>query len=673
MSLSMFESLAHMPREQKALKRFWFERYHRQAEVPVRMSPSGQPEGGFGMWDASVHAGRLMNRAVTDPDLARQLHETRDVPQSSLHPVTAAYRERRQTLQDERKISCGADRERLDLLMMAERKAYDHWAAQEHFRFGSNDVTTRSLDKTEREKDAAFLALYSYDRKHSHPLTDPNRNMEKDPPDLAERRAWMVQRENLEKGPARRLDHSNEKEMQGLGLVPAGWLDAEHAKEAQRKAPRHSGMFAPHRIERDIDRRRNIDKLMGRERPAPVAPLQKAMEAAVAPRASNRPAKLELTPREALVQHSLRQNNQASELVASARVGTTAVALPRDNRALAQAVRQRREQTKAQAPETVAKPSLGQTTHAVRMARQTPERQHAVRVAERMSQRHEKTGKTEQAHLLNPVQVERERALRQRLPRPTKPAREAAQQKLPAPNSPGFLNAVRQRASAFSQAMGEKWEQSFGRAKAHIKHLDNRLNRAINKVDRKFEKSMARLEERMPWGGPARLARQQKERAAATTQRQATKPHARPPRANPTPSPVLAQASTAARAPSTLKPPTVARPDRTPGPSKPAVARTGPRPNPNPSLGAVAPGRSRVMEIQVPSRAEVARPQAKAPMVKPVPTMPQQVNAQGRGSVGSQAPTPVQGPRPNPTAKGQKLPRPVPRTPTLDRSMSFSR
>lgn len=629
---SLFDLPDYLPAERNEARHFWYTRYHHHAENPVRMSPTGQPEGGFGMWDASVHARKLMAQSLTDKSLAVDLRDFAEAPESSLHPVSAAYLQRRQGLERERQLSCGADKERLDLLLRAEARAYQNWTAQEHFQSTPcNPAAGRTLERTEREKDQAFTALFDYDRRHGHPLTDPNRNLAKDPPDVSERRAWLVDRENLAKGTARRFDRDNEAELQGLGMQPQAWMDAQAQKEFARIAPRHSGKVVPTSLEQEVARRQKFDQATQTHRnprgaavgkrqafgapgtlgPAPTAKV-------VAPvKASNRPPRM--GTQQELLDTAARSNRQGSELVRDTRTSQDAVALPMDTRALPELLQERRAAAVASAPAQTRRPSLGQTVASV-----TPERAHAEKVAQRFGERHAQSGRIDHAKLADPARMERTLALRKQAPKPTPQARQIANRPVRGePGTPSFLQAIQARASAFTQAMGQKWDRSLQEAKAHMKAWDKRLDKAIHKADRAFESKMAKLEEHLPWGGATRQERVQQEQAAASARRAELKPRAMPPTVDPAP--------TAERA-------------AVPQQAKIKRVNNGPLPNPNAAFMPQGPQRSLLMDINVPS----AQTQARAP--QPGVTVSRE-QVPSPGSPTPNRPPRMGGPLPNPNAQ----------------------
>lgn len=263
--MSLFNVPGYTQKERQSVRDFWFERYHEQAENPVKMSPSGQLEGGYGLWDASQYAKQVLRQAATDDRLAEDLFLLKDVPEAFDHPVTAAYRQRKTDMEKERTDSCGADRDRLDLMMKAENKAYNDWVTKEHFQHQPQNKpgVWHALENAREDKDRAFSDLYEYDKRHKHPLTDPERDLAKEPPHLVERRAWMWDRNSIEKGyirDTRRLDPDNEQELGGLGMMPARWMTEEQRQELERAEPKVSGQFTPSRIANAVKERQDAEQ-----------------------------------------------------------------------------------------------------------------------------------------------------------------------------------------------------------------------------------------------------------------------------------------------------------------------------------------------------------------------------------------------------------------------------
>lgn len=260
--------------ERKLLSDFWAVRYHNQSLAPVTMSvadDNGQirNEGGYGSWDADSFSKYVTQVSKQSQKLQGILLDTRENPESPNHPVTKIFLERQEALKKERTNSISADRERLDLQLRSEKASWQSWAAQEKNNIfpGAFD---RDVKKYDREKNAAFGELYQYDKSFNHPLTDPDRNLQKDPPTFGERRDWLLHRNaiNQEKygNRERSFDINNDREQNALGMTPKNWLNEQEQIDRDRIAPQRSGSILPKQLSAIVDQRKEIDKMLATER-----------------------------------------------------------------------------------------------------------------------------------------------------------------------------------------------------------------------------------------------------------------------------------------------------------------------------------------------------------------------------------------------------------------------
>lgn len=506
----MSSNSGYTPDEAQEGRAFWYQRYHEQSQNPVTMSATGQKEGGYGAWDAEQYAKDLKLRAHNDPKLANELKTHRDAAASPDHPVSKMYAQRRQDMQEQRRASCTADRERIDLMLKAESKGYSAWLTKESFGNRTQEPAVKHLvKKAEQDKAAAFSGLYKYDRAHSHPLTDPNRDLKKDPPDMSERRAWLVDREGSHKfgqPRARKFDSQNEKELASLGMMPKRWMDAEQQKENERKAPPHSGKNIPLKLEEKVNQRREIDRMTGTQRGADGKPVGRDWAQELRPKTTSEKSKAITSFRREQMDITKGATQQNSPMVADTRAinGKNSVAVSRS--LMPERLAARREAAAKQAPQLERKITPGQQSYREQVAKvqekatpapaqkapqqpisrgvvtnkdrpvalkqpsaqPTPQksvskdRAYAERVAQRYGQMHE--GKNESirvAKLSNPDYMQRTLAIRKNTPKPPSQAQRVSSRPVNAsPKNPSFLSKVQMRTNDFKKSMGQRWNQA---------------------------------------------------------------------------------------------------------------------------------------------------------------------------------------------------------------------
>ena len=481
-------------KERDEVRAFWANRYHDQAIDPVPMSPSRQNEGGYGLWDAAVHADNLRSQSRNNPALARSLDLMKDAPESTAHPVTAAYTKRREAMMEQRRVSCGADRDRLDLMVNAEAKAHQAWVKHEHFGHRKNESPARAmLDNADREKAKAFNDLFQYDKRHGHPLTDPNRNLRTNPPDVAERRQWMVERAAVVKNgtqpKARQFDPNNDREMAGLGMMPKNWMDPKQLRDADRKAPPHSGKLIPSHLEARHEQRREIDRLTGTKRSLNGEVIGPDWAANVRAISSGQKLEAQKSFREEQVAIAKRSTRQGTESVADTRTISDRNAITAQPGALAEKLAARRDVAIQQAPKEERRPTLGQQIYQDRLLREagnaqsrgevkmkplvnvreaappvSKDRQHAEAVARRYERITDRTQSVRHAKMTSPDHVQKVLHARKHTPRISPAARREAERPVQAkPQSPQWFAGLQTRVSSFKKEVGNRWQAQVRR------------------------------------------------------------------------------------------------------------------------------------------------------------------------------------------------------------------
>lgn len=261
-------------KERGQLMDFWSVRYHNQSMAPITMSVADdngkiRTEGGYGAWDANEFSKYVNAVSPQSKKLQELLRSSYENPESPNHPVTKIYLERQESLKKERANSVSADRERLDLQLQAEKSGWQSWAAQEKNTIFPGEFD-KDVKKYEREKNNTLEALYQYDRSFNHPLTDPDRNLQSDPPTFSERRDWLLHRNaiNQEKYGQRErsFDTTNDREQNALGMTPTNWLTEEEQIDRGRSAPQRSGSAIPKELIAIIEQRKELDKMLATER-----------------------------------------------------------------------------------------------------------------------------------------------------------------------------------------------------------------------------------------------------------------------------------------------------------------------------------------------------------------------------------------------------------------------
>lgn len=255
--------------EKIQLYEFWATRYHNQSLAPITMSPTQKPEGGYGAWDATMFAKYVNQKSKSNPEIKKLLDPYKELPHNENHPVTKIFKEREASLTKQRESAVSADKERLDLQMKAEKSSYTAWVSHEMYKHSEGLLAIhvkQALDK----KHEAFSALINYDKQHNHPLTDPNRNLEKDGPTVDERRDWMLNRtaSNTQKYGTRErtFDATNDQEQAILGMMQERFLSPEQQAEFNRKAPARTESLIPQGLQNKIDQRKEIDRLTETQR-----------------------------------------------------------------------------------------------------------------------------------------------------------------------------------------------------------------------------------------------------------------------------------------------------------------------------------------------------------------------------------------------------------------------
>lgn len=244
------------------LQDFWIDRYHQQAERPVTMSPTGQVEGGYGLWNASLHMKELVRQGEKDPSLKKDLIKYAKTPYSPEHPVTKQYLERLNFMEEQYKKSPSVDKDRLGLQIRAEKKGYEVFISNQRHLLGKRPGLDDKKQQLKNEFSVAMKDVYSYDRKHNHPITDPDRNLRKDPPTLDERRAWMVDRQaNFKDGISfndRVIDTNNNNELAGLGLIQKRFMTQTQLNNAEREAPARQDTIVPEYLRNQFSREQQL-------------------------------------------------------------------------------------------------------------------------------------------------------------------------------------------------------------------------------------------------------------------------------------------------------------------------------------------------------------------------------------------------------------------------------
>lgn len=171
--------------EKEELFNFWRERYFNNA---VYLSPSKDVCGGVGLFDAflfSLH--HKSERNVSD----------------ELHPVNKSFKLRQESLIKQKTISQEADRKRLQLLMIAEKSGLEWWQNKIIYQLTGKEpdyleeIYNAYVESFELIYKDSLAQLIEYDREYGNPLSDPNRNLEKQPISLLEYRRWLSRKGRL--------------------------------------------------------------------------------------------------------------------------------------------------------------------------------------------------------------------------------------------------------------------------------------------------------------------------------------------------------------------------------------------------------------------------------------------------------------------------------------------
>ena len=702
--MTLFHLSGYTNTERENVRSFWHERYHSQAERPVTMSPDRQQEGGYGAWDAGIYARDLKYKALNDKKLAQTLDLFKETPEWNEHPVSREYLKRRADLIEERRKSCGADKDRLDLQMNAEAKGYKAWMTKEHFGHRQQEPSAkRLLDEAERNKDQAFTELYRYDRKHSHPLTDPNRNLAKDPPDVSERRKWMIEREAMDKyGVARqprRFDDRNDTEMAGLGMMPKNWMDEQQLKQANRQAPVHSGKVVPERMERSVAQRQEVDRLTGTRRNLEGQAIGRDWSHDLRQKTTDEKRQATTSFRKEQIEVATRSNRQGTESVADTRASQDKIALVQRPAALGDLLAARRANAVAEAPKEERRMTLGQQIYKARMDRETEqaapkpqqnkdqpkvaqatpakpavehqappvskERAHAERVSERFGRMHQNSDSIRVAKMSSPDHMQKVLEIRKHTPKPTPAARVAASKPVNAkPGSQKWYSGIQQRANDFKTSMGKKWDVAMTRVPG--------TEQARNAAAQQRIEARAQASKAPAVKGP-------KPNPAVAKPQQKRDPYEQTARKGPSPNPVAAKprpAPTQEKAKEERKPVVAAMPPRPQSAPQPVAQAS--RSTPTPMMRGTSAESTMVVQLRHRENAVGPKPN---PQVTPQrPALKDQVEArrasapaasqptQAKPAVAQQAQekapvkTVAQGPKPNPMSQNRPLssiPRPT--------------
>lgn len=171
--------------ERDELFNFWRERYFSNA---IYLSPSRDVCGGIGFFDSLLFS----------------LHHKseRDVS-NDLHPVNKSFKLRYESLMKQKEISQEADRKRLQLLMLAEKAGWEWWQNKMIYQITGTEPDyliefyESYIEKFEVIYKDSLAQLIEYDREYGNPLSDPNRNFEKQPISISENRRWLSRKGRL--------------------------------------------------------------------------------------------------------------------------------------------------------------------------------------------------------------------------------------------------------------------------------------------------------------------------------------------------------------------------------------------------------------------------------------------------------------------------------------------
>ena len=166
--------------EREELFMFWRSKYHYNK---IKIALSSESSGGQGFFDAElVSFANLSERSVVD----------------ELHPINSFFNNRKEELIEEIKNSQDEDQFRIILLMQAEKSGYDYWQYKNIYNINTSyPIYIKQIIQNKIEnllslfKDS-LAQLIEYDRENGNPLTDPDRNLEKNPPSVFEYRRWLT-------------------------------------------------------------------------------------------------------------------------------------------------------------------------------------------------------------------------------------------------------------------------------------------------------------------------------------------------------------------------------------------------------------------------------------------------------------------------------------------------
>lgn len=224
--------------EKEELFTFWRSKYHYNK---VKMALSSENSGGDGFFDAElVSFANISERSVVD----------------ELHPVNIFFENRKKELTAEINNCQEEDQFRIALLMQAEKTGYDYWQYKNIYNINTsypNYVKQIIQNKIENLlalfKDA-LAQLIEYDRENYHPLTDPDRDLEKLPPSVFEYRRWLTRGNRI-------VDVYSEEEKELKKL----WSET-HNKDL----PVYKESFLPsylevkHKINREADTKKGLER-----------------------------------------------------------------------------------------------------------------------------------------------------------------------------------------------------------------------------------------------------------------------------------------------------------------------------------------------------------------------------------------------------------------------------
>lgn len=167
-------------KEREELFTFWRSKYHYNK---IKIALSSDNSGGQGFFDAElVSFANISERSVVD----------------ELHPVNIFFSNRKDELIEEIKNSQDEDQFRIILLMQAEKSGYDYWKYKNIYNINSSyPIYIKQIIQNKIENLLAIFKdslaqLIEYDRENGNPLTDPDRDLEKDPPSVFEYRRWLT-------------------------------------------------------------------------------------------------------------------------------------------------------------------------------------------------------------------------------------------------------------------------------------------------------------------------------------------------------------------------------------------------------------------------------------------------------------------------------------------------